>query len=42
MSDALRTQILSHLGHNGYRPVRTRELEQQLRIREGQSADSAA
>ena len=39
MSDALRTQILSHLGHNGYKPVRTRELEQQLRIREGQSAE---
>ena len=39
MSEAFRQQILNHLGHNGYQPVRTRELERQMRILEDQASD---
>ncbi len=42
MSDVFRHQILNHLGHNGYRPVRTRELERQLRILEDQTTEFRA
>ncbi|MSR28424.1 MAG: VacB/RNase II family 3'-5' exoribonuclease [Phycisphaerales bacterium] len=42
MSQVFRAQILDHLGHNGYRPVRTRELERQMRILEDASAEFRA
>lgn len=38
----MRKQILSHLGHSGYRPVRTRELERQMRILEDQTPEFRA
>ncbi|MEN9669418.1 MAG: ribonuclease [Planctomycetota bacterium] len=39
MSESFRHQILNHLGHNGYQPVRSRELERQMRILEDQTPD---
>ncbi len=42
MSQAYRKQILDHLGHSGYRPVRTRELERQLRILVNDAAEFRA
>ena len=42
MSEAFRKQVLDHLGNSGYRPVRTRELERQMRIREDESPEFRA
>ncbi len=42
MSEAFRHQILNHLGHNGYQPVRSRELERQMRILEDQTPEFRA
>ena len=42
MSEAFRKQILNHLGHNGYQPVRGRELERQMRILEDQTDEFRA
>ena len=42
MSESFRQQILNHLGHNGYQPVRSRELERQMRILEDQTPDFRA
>ncbi len=42
MSQAFRKQILDHLGHNGYRPVRTRELERQMRVTNDESDEFRA
>ncbi|MSQ90962.1 MAG: VacB/RNase II family 3'-5' exoribonuclease [Phycisphaerales bacterium] len=42
MSEIFRHQILDHLGHNGYQPVRGRELERQMRIREDQAPEFRA
>ena len=42
MSQAFRKQILDHLGHNGYRPVRTRDLERQMRVTNDESAEFRA
>lgn len=39
MNESFRQQILNHLGHNGYQPVRSRELERQMRILEDQTPD---
>ncbi len=42
MSQVFRKQILDHLGNNGYRPVRTRELERQMRILEDDTTEFRA
>ncbi len=42
MSETFRHQILNHLGHNGYQPVRQRELEKQMRVLEDQAQEFRA